>query len=687
MENFISNNVDHEPDDFGHEQQVAPFWLPLADQKLFCTFETIYDANTGKYLKHPYGSDGKKGISVKDASRLDTASNVDELLQTKPDTWKLGLGFLHPIEVDGKYLVCIDVDIDADANEEAIARTGQIKKALLKTGAYFEQSVSGRGCHFFLLCDENNIPPTYNSNSGWKIEVFSGFKGQSKLLCLTGDAAQGQLTEVNLSLLFGQQGIGPVKEPTVSKATTININASLYANAADMGSSGCSKAELNEVIKALPYIPAEDYDVWLRVGIKIGSLFKLAMDNGFKHLRLKQDAADVFGTSYTADEDGVLEIPAKRLALRTAYNPHKLTLPSWAIDGVIPGGIGVIAGSPGVGKTTAVVPLGLCVAGFSPFQTKIRVKRKRKVVIFTEDPEQIHRLFYGALYWNKIGPNADAIDPADFDEKVIVIHSRRNSVADMRLDLLEVIDQYSIEDPVFGLLAPLVILDTAASNFQIGNENDNSEVSASLAMLKELSVKHSLLIWIIAHLAKTAKGSSIDEVFNMTARGAGSWEGDANWAATLARANPEDRNSPAVLAIGKERVGLLGTEIHFKTTIHQEGIIDVDQEEEFVKYPVVDIQTSSVQARQADKFHDLCLSKLPEIAEGIQEELSKADRSDQHLSKGEIRKLISVNTNDKTKVLDYLLNIGQLIEYEIPENERGNNQRKVGYRLANDATK
>lgn len=335
MENFISNEASgiEYPT---HENHTPPFWLPLADRKLFCAFETVFNADKNKYIKYPKATNGKVGIKKAEKDLLDTCANVDEILQGKGSNWKLGFGFLEPIEVEGKYLVCVDVDLDADACDDAVARTEKIKKALLKTGAYYEESVSGRGCHFFLLCDENQIPPTYSSNEGWKIEVFSGFKDHSKLVCLTGNNAQGKLVEVNLSLLFAQQGIGPIKEPVASKSTTINIDASQYYDRVDVASLNKLKADIHEVKKAISFIPSDDYDHWIKVGmalsneygpdgfkhwdywssssdkyqpeemnakwssfngsgIGIGTLFMFAQSYGYKPSHQKNDAIDVFG--------------------------------------------------------------------------------------------------------------------------------------------------------------------------------------------------------------------------------------------------------------------------------------------------------------------------------------------------------------------------------------------------------
>ena len=67
-------------------------------------------------------------------------------------------------------------------------------------------------------------------------------------------------------------------------------------------------------------------------------------------------------------------------------------------------------------------------------------------------------------------------------------------------------------------IPPLVIIDTAAANLEINNENANAEISGFMAVLKEQHTKTGMNIWVIAHLAKTAKGVNIDNMDSLSAR-------------------------------------------------------------------------------------------------------------------------------------------------------------------------
>ena len=90
---------------------------------------------------------------------------------------------------------------------------------------------------------------------------------------------------------------------------------------------------------------------------------------------------------------------------------------------------------------------------------------------------------------------------------------------------------------------PLVIIDTAAANLDIDNENDNAQISRFMAVLKEVHSQTQMPIWVIAHLTKVAKGIDIDSLDTLSARGGGAWEADANWTAILSTDKDTDQKN------------------------------------------------------------------------------------------------------------------------------------------------
>jgi len=84
-------------------------------------------------------------------------------------------------------------------------------------------------------------------------------------------------------------------------------------------------------------------------------------------------------------------LKSRKLTIQREFRP-----PTYVIDGIIPEGVGVIAGSAGIGKTTGIIPLAAIVAGFASHLSDIRAKRRRHVIVLTEDDSQ----GYSLVWWN-----------------------------------------------------------------------------------------------------------------------------------------------------------------------------------------------------------------------------------------------------------------------------------------------
>lgn len=107
-------------------------------------------------------------------------------------------------------------------------------------------------------------------------------------------------------------------------------------------------------------------------------------------------AEDDFSLGYDPQTGEIKELKKSLLGECVDLSNIHLSSPCWVIDNVIPEGVGVVAGSPAVGKTTAVIPLGLAAAGIiSHLDKTIAVSIERNVVIFSEDTEQVKRILFG----------------------------------------------------------------------------------------------------------------------------------------------------------------------------------------------------------------------------------------------------------------------------------------------------
>ena len=127
----------------------------------------------------------------------------------------------------------------------------------------------------------------------------------------------------------------------------------------------------------------------------------------------------------------VLTLKSRKLELS-----RHLKAPSYVIDGVIPDGVGVIAGSAGIGKTTGVIPLAAVAAGFSSHLSDIKSKRRRKVVLLTEDDTQASRLLFGMTQW-LILDSGEKVAIDDLSEWIHMYSSSRLSTSNLRSNLRE----------------------------------------------------------------------------------------------------------------------------------------------------------------------------------------------------------------------------------------------------------
>ena len=291
-------------------------------------------------------------------------------------------------------------------------------------------------------------------------------------------------------------------------------------------------------------------------------------------------------------------LESRKIEIHTELRP-----PVYVVDGIIPEGVGVIAGSAGIGKTTGIIPLASIVAGFASHLSDIRAKRRRHVIVITEDDSQVSRLLVGMVEWMLLD-SGQKVSIDDISKWLHLYSSKRLSPKNLRENLEEIIDFNNTMTNKAGqaiLIPPLVIIDTAAANFDLSNENANSEISGFMAVLKEMHTKTRMNIWVIAHLAKTAKGVSIDDMDTLSARGGGAWEADANWTAVLSA----DEDGKRILKMNKKRIEPLFTEIYFQSVTHNTTATDEFGDVVSLEYRYVTPMRSDYGSRIAKKLKPL----------------------------------------------------------------------------------
>jgi hypothetical protein len=289
-----------------------------------------------------------------------------------------------------------------------------------------------------------------------------------------------------------------------------------------------------------------------------------------------------------SEPDDRHKIYARRIKI-----PKGFSAPKWVINKIIPEGVGVISGSAGVGKTSALIPLVLAVAGFKSPICDLEVEMPRRVIYFTEDDEQVMLILNGMrtfLKWDD--PIWDRVI-----ERFQVIASQRLTVAQLQDVMIEsqvdVVKHRGIET------SPLMVFDTSSANFDLLNENDNSQASGFMAVLKQAYSRWGVSSWIITHLAKTAKGAGIEAAQNSTARGAGSVEGDGMWTAVLS-SEQNNNEGPRILKMGKRRQESIHNEIVFDGSIQYAQATDRFGETVDIEYRYTVPRKSSTENRRIE---------------------------------------------------------------------------------------
>ena len=192
--------------------------------------------------------------------------------------------------------------------------------------------------------------------------------------------------------------------------------------------------------------------------------------------------------------------------------------PRFVIPWFIQEGVVVIAGAPGVGKTTTLLPLALTAAGLHREGDPLAPDHWRHICYLTEAPEQVEQLLAAASRQPELGASFEQIA-----ERIHVVSLHRMAPA-------EAVKAGGFFAANFtrrvgeAVIPPLVVIDTQAAALALENENANSEVSAAVAAFKQRFA--GLPVWFVSHTAKTQWDNS--DAKALTARGGGAWGGDAH---------------------------------------------------------------------------------------------------------------------------------------------------------------
>lgn len=385
--------------------------------------------------------------------------------------------------------------------------------------------------------------------------------------------------------------------------------------------------------------------------------------------RERQQRAEAFNTS--TDNLAVLEqsgAPAKQHALtRIVDIGPEPAAPDWILPYFIAEGVVVIAGGHGTGKTTAILPLALAAAGVHSAGYQLAPDHWRHVVYITEDTPQAQRIIAGYGEW--LDWPGDQGVPEKIKERLHIVEASRAKAGYVVQAGAFYREHFSRSVTVTGIdgeprtveLLPLVVIDTLAATIQLDSENDNAEASEAIAALKQRF--EGLPVWIIGHVAKSSMGRS-----EITLRGAGAWEGDANQVLYLVNEKEKGR----WLVRGKTRFESPWPELEIITHNSTRKVTNrFGKEEELVLRwgiptpPWQDRAQRSEQA-QAERAERDREALRGEVLDTVAQAFDKGER----LNRTALRGRIGGRAQTVASTIDALVTESWLYEVEIPHRER-----------------
>jgi hypothetical protein len=240
----------------------------------------------------------------------------------------------------------------------------------------------------------------------------------------------------------------------------------------------------------------------------------------------------------------------------------------------------------------------MVMAGLQAKDCELTATKKRKTIIVTEDSDQVERTLTG--YSRHYG-----ISASELANWFVIIDAKRSNVKDL-LMLAHNVIHHTIDN-----VRPLLVLDTANATMDIDNENDNSEVGAYIAALKQtIYIQLDTPVCIITHTNKTISKSDSDA----TARGASAFTGDA----TLTGVLFEDETKTRYMRLVKTRYQPNFREIKFNSDVFADTVLDEDGDiQEQMVLLVVPAKSSEDDRRQAanDRQNDKRQQQVQDAAD------------------------------------------------------------------------
>jgi KaiC/GvpD/RAD55 family RecA-like ATPase len=649
-------------------KQAAQRIATLCPKALFCGFNVKPKPN-GDSAKLPVSKKGS-GVSADiDPTALIAATELPSASDLG-DYW--GVVMHHPTTDPFGDLVLTILDLDTKRSD---ATTDLRMKRLMDTakemGLLTERSHSKKGGHIiFLAKPDASLPPKIDLGNRQEIEIFGQPKSGGKSVMLTGDNLRGDLIELPMTVaeFLAKASITlDAPKPAKPKAPQAPAPAPRFADNDDMARAAqalthisLSEGDYQEWIDMGMALQAgfdeAGFQLWVNWsatqpgykdesdclthwksfkntgGITLGSLFHKAKESGFnpsKKSYEKITARDEFNNIVEKEKQKQLE-PDTGEIFPVIDEPTEPEFIGWdevdfdvntlepidfLVDGFVAHSFSVIAGQPGVGKTTALLSIALVAAGFQIGSSPLKCEARRKVIYVSEDTAQIRRSLYA--YCAHFG-----LDANEIKKWFVLIEAQRSNVKQV-LVLANNVVRHTVNGE-----RPWLIIDTANATLDIENENDNSQVGKFIAEIKQtIYVQLETSVAIVTHTSKTI--SREDD--SAMARGASAFTGDATLTAVLFQDDSKNR----YMRLGKTRYEPIIREVRFDTHIYTKAVVNRHGNMQDINCVIVVPEISSEELRvqlkeeikdqkkaqkiidQADEIHSRIVALINDNPQGV----------------------------------------------------------------------
>lgn len=340
----------------------------------------------------------------------------------------------------------------------------------------------------------------------------------------------------------------------------------------------------------------------------------------------------------------------------------------YVIDGFLGCGPTYIAGAHGVGKSSLLVPLASIITGELEGILSVHAYLKRRVIYFAEDPEQIDRVRFALRKYCELKRNGN----------FFIRRTKRLNKDAIKVLVAQMVKEHTIIGPSGYQVKPLLIFDTLSASFELENENDNAEAAKYLSALKESG--GTAPIWVIGHIPKAMLRADVE---NMTGRGAGAWEGDAQGTAFIF-AEPDGPQNIRYLRTRKRRFEASYIEARFETSVRAEKRVAAWGEEQIITVRFGVPERSSEETRKQDVRDLVDEKRLQSVAlakERIRDFLRKQAGA---VSKSEIEQFVTELNSPRDRVREAIQELERDGEVEVVEKyiARDGKGRKNGYQMS-----